>query len=82
MVAWLMEEVARLRAGNAEVVTGKFRMSKRSVQDLLAGFCGVKVGLGSIRKMEQTVSAAAAPAVEVAGAPTSPSGSSARTSLA
>jgi hypothetical protein len=41
-------------------------VSKRSVQELLADFCGVKVGLGSIGKMEQTVSAAAAPAVEAA----------------
>jgi len=50
------------------ICTGKFRMSKRSVQDLLADFCGVKVGLGSISKMEQTVSAAVAPAVEAAEA--------------
>jgi len=50
------------------ICTGKFRMSKRSVQDLLADFCGVKVGLGSISKMEQTVSVAVAPAVEVAEA--------------
>jgi transposase len=45
--------------------TGKLRMSKRSVQDLLADPSGVKVGLGSISKMEQTVSAAVAPAVEM-----------------
>jgi transposase len=50
------------------ICTGKFRMSKRSVQDLLADFCGVTVGLGSISKMEQTVSAAVAPAVEAAEA--------------
>jgi transposase len=50
------------------ICTGKFRMSKRSVQDLLADFCGVKVGLGSISKMEQTASAAVAPAVEAAEA--------------
>jgi len=50
------------------ICTGKFRMSKRSVQELLADFCGVKVGLGSISKMEQTVSAAVAPAVEAAEA--------------
>ncbi len=47
---------------------GKFRMSKRSVQGLLAGFCSVTVGLGSISKMEQAVSAAVAPAVEAAEA--------------
>jgi transposase len=50
------------------ICTGKFRMSKRSVQELLADFCGVKVGLGSISKMEQVVSAAVAPAVEAAEA--------------
>jgi transposase len=50
------------------ICTGKFRMSKRSVQELLADFCGVKVGLGSISKMEQAVSAAVAPAVEAAEA--------------
>jgi transposase len=50
------------------ICTGKFRMSKWSVQELLADFCGVKVGLGSISKMEQAVSAAVAPAVEAAEA--------------
>lgn len=50
------------------ICTGKFRMSKRSVQELLADLCGVKVGLGSISKMEQAVSAAVAPAVEAAEA--------------
>jgi len=48
------------------ICTGKFRMSKRSVQELLADICGVKVGLGSISKMEQAVSKAVAPAVEAA----------------
>ncbi len=43
-------------------------MSKRLVQGLLAGFCSVTVGLGSITKMEQAVSAAVAPAVDSAEA--------------
>jgi transposase len=50
------------------ICTGKFRMSKRSVQELLADICGVEVGLGSTSKMEQAVSAAVAPAVEAAEA--------------
>lgn len=47
------------------ICTGKFRMSKRSVHELLADFCAVEVGLGSISKMEQAV---VAPAVEAAEA--------------
>lgn len=45
------------------ICTGKYRMSRRSAQELLADFFGVKVALGSVVKMEQAVSAAIAPAV-------------------
>lgn len=45
------------------ICTGKYRMSRRSAQELLADFFGVKVALGSVVKMEQAVSAAVAPAV-------------------
>ncbi len=46
--------------------TGKYRLSKRVAQELLADVLGVEVALGSISKMEQTVSASVAAAVEEA----------------
>lgn len=48
--------------------TGKYRLSKRVAQELLADVLGVEVALGSISKMEQTVSASVAAPVEDARA--------------
>ena len=47
------------------VLTGKYHLSKRGVEELLADFVGVSLSLGSVWKLEQTVSGAlAAPVAE------------------
>jgi transposase len=46
--------------------TGRFRLSKRQTQDLLADACGVELALGSISNLEQAVSGALAAPVEAA----------------
>lgn len=48
--------------------TGKFRLSKRMVQEMLGDVLGIEVALGSVSNMEQTVSAALAAPVEEARA--------------
>jgi transposase len=40
--------------------TGKFRMSKRKVRELLADFLGVELSLGSVANLEQEISASLA----------------------
>lgn len=40
------------------VLTAKYRMSKRSVQELLCDFLGVELAVGSVCKVEQNISAA------------------------
>jgi len=53
----------------ASVATGAYRMSKRTVEELLSDFFGVEISLGSIANLEQATSAAlAAPVAEVAEA--------------
>jgi transposase len=42
------------------ICTGKFRMSKRQVRELLADFLGVELSLGSVSNLEQEVSASLA----------------------
>lgn len=48
--------------------TGKFRLSKRGVQEMLGDVLGIDVALGSVSNMEQMVSAALAAPVEEARA--------------
>jgi transposase len=55
----------RLRA-MVSICTAKYRLSKRSVRELLADFLGVDLSLGSIAKAEQHVSAALEPCFEEA----------------
>ena len=42
------------------ICTGKFRMSKRMVRELLADFLGVELSLGSVSNLEQEISASLA----------------------
>lgn len=42
------------------ICSGKFRMSKRMVRELLADFLGVELSLGSVSNLEQEISAALA----------------------
>ncbi len=55
----------RLTASVA-LLTGRYRLPKRTVKELLADFFGIDVALGSVSKMEQTVSKAVAAPVEEA----------------
>jgi transposase len=51
------------------VASGSYRMSKRTIEDMLADFFGVEIALGSISKLEQATAAALAdPVAEVAEA--------------
>jgi transposase len=51
------------------LLTGRFRLSRRSVQELLADVCGVEIALGSLCAWEgATARALAAPYAEAAGA--------------
>ena len=53
----------------AAVASGSYRMSKRSIEEMLADFFGVRISLGAIANLEQTTSEAlAAPVEEVAEA--------------
>jgi hypothetical protein len=42
------------------ILTGKYHLSKRMAEELLADFVGVPLSLGSVCKLEQTVSTALA----------------------
>jgi transposase len=55
----------RLTAAVA-LLSGRYRMPKRTVKEVLADFFGVDIALGSVSKMEQTVSKAIAAPVEEA----------------
>jgi transposase len=48
--------------------TGKFRLAKRGVQEMVGDVLGVDIALGSVSNMEQTVSDALAAPVDEAGA--------------
>jgi transposase len=52
----------------AAICTGKYRMPKRAVEELFQDFLGVDLALGSVCKIEQTVSEAIAAPVEAARA--------------
>jgi len=52
----------------AALCTGRYRMSKRMAQEFLRDLFGIEVALGSVSKMEQSVSAAIAAPVEEARA--------------
>jgi transposase len=54
--------------GFIALATGRFRLSKRLVQELLEDVLGVELGLGSVSNLEQTVSSALAAPVEEARA--------------
>lgn len=54
--------------GFIALATGRFRLSKRLVQELLEDVLGVELGLGSVSNLEQTVSRALAAPVEQARA--------------
>ena len=55
----------RLTASVA-LLSGRYRLPKRTVKELLQDFFGIDLALGSVSKMEQTVSAALAAPVEEA----------------
>jgi transposase len=63
----------RLRSMVA-ILTGKYHLSKRMVEELLFDFVGVRMSLGSVSELEQTVSTALAPPVAQAiqSLPTAP----------
>jgi transposase len=54
--------------GLVALFTGKFRMSKRAVQEMLRDVLGIELALGSVSNIEQTVSEALAAPVEEARA--------------
>lgn len=45
------------------ILVGKYRLSKRMVEELLCDFLGIKLSLGSVSRIEQTVSQAVDPPV-------------------
>lgn len=54
--------------GFIALCTGRFRLSKRLVQELLEDVLGVELALGSVSNLEQTVSQALAAPVQEARA--------------
>ena len=53
-------------AASVALLSGRYRMPKRTVKELLADFFGIDVALGSVSKMERVISAAIADPVEEA----------------
>ena len=50
--------------GAISVASGAYRMPKRMIEEMVAGFFGVEISLGTVANVEQRASAAVAPAVE------------------